>query len=317
MDIMDLLAQARPGSLDPRLETDRRASDLARAIATPRAGMTAQPGASRRLGVRRASPPARVIAIGISAAALAGTAGAVVALSATGTPAPRPQPTAVHAGTAVATPGELKNAILTAFNGVGGDVFYNKITETYPGKMSKWNGVSQSWAYPLQPQAGQKAYSRNLVVPSSPGEEGDAELIWTEPSGAKAMLPTKTEVIDVEYGSRTWSVTTAPVAVQSEAGPLQALRESIVNGTLAVVGKTEVDGQTVLELTTRSKDASKGSVQTWWVNPVTYLPVRTLSIESGVTIQVDYGFLPPTPANIAELKVTIPAGFTRTPTIQK
>ena len=47
MDIMDLLAQARPGSLDPGPETDRRASDLARAIATPRAGMTAQPGAGR------------------------------------------------------------------------------------------------------------------------------------------------------------------------------------------------------------------------------------------------------------------------------
>ena len=35
MDMMNLLAQARPGSLDPAPETDRRASDLARAIATP------------------------------------------------------------------------------------------------------------------------------------------------------------------------------------------------------------------------------------------------------------------------------------------
>ena len=317
MDIMDLLAQARPGSLDRRPDADRRASDLAKAIAAPRTGMTAQPGASRRLGVRRASPPARVIALGASVAALAGIAGGVVALSATGTPAARPQPTAAHAGTAVATPRQLRNAILTAFNGVGGDVFYAKITEIYPGKMSQWNGVSQSWAYPLQPQAGQKAYVRYLVDPRNPGQKGDAELIWTEPSGAKAMLPTKTEVIDVEYGSLTWSVTTAPVAVQSETGSLQALRESIANGELTVVRKTELDGQTVLELTTRSQGAGKGSVQTWWVDPATYLPVRTLSIDGGVTNQVDYGFLPPTPANIGELKVTIPAGFTRTPTIQK
>lgn len=314
---MELLAQARPGSLDRRPDTDRRASDLARAIAAPRTGMTAQPAASRRLSVWRASHPARAIALGISVAALAGIAGGIVALRATGTPAARPQPTAAHAGTAVATPRELRNAILTAFNGVGGDVFYAKITEIYPGKMSKWNGVSQSWAYPLQPQAGQKAYVRYLVVPSNPGEKGDAELIWTEPSGAKAMLPTKTEVIDVEYGSRTWSVTTAPVAVQSETGSLRALRESIANGELTIVRKTELDGQTVLELTTRSKGAGKGSVQTWWVDPATYLPVRTLSIDGGVTNQVDYGFLPPTPANIGELKVTIPAGFTRTPTIQK
>ena len=68
MDMMDLLAQARPDSLDPGPETDRRASDLARAIATPRTGMTAQPGASRRPGGRRASPPARVIATGIGRA---------------------------------------------------------------------------------------------------------------------------------------------------------------------------------------------------------------------------------------------------------
>jgi hypothetical protein len=318
MDVMDLLAHSRPGSLDPRPETDRRASDLARAIATPRDAMTAGPGAMRRrLDVRRALPPARVIAIGIGAAALAGTAGAVVAVSATGTPAPRSYPTAAHAGTSVATPGEVRNAILTAFSGVGGDIFYDKITEVYSGTMSKWNGVSRSWAYPLQPQAGQQAYVRYLVVPSSPGQKGDSELIWTEPSASKQGIPTKTKVIDVEYGNRTWSVTSAQVAVQTETGDLRALRESIVKGKLTVVRKTVIDGQTVLELTTRSKDSSTGEVETWWVNPATWLPVRTLTVNSAESIQVDYGFLPPTPANIAKLKVTIPPGFTRTPTIQK
>ena len=315
MDIMDLLAQARPGSLDSRPATDRRASDLARAIAEPRGGTTAQPGASRRLGGRRALPSARVLAIGTSVAAVAGIAGAVVALSSTGTPAARPQPTAARAGTAAASPTELRDAILTAFSGVGGDVFYAKITEIYPGKMSKWNGVSQSWAYPLQPQAGQKAYVHYLVAPSSPGQKNDSELIWTEPGGGPqpGTIPVKTEVIDVEYGSRTWSVTTAPVAVESEAGNLQALRESIANGQLTVVGETVLNGQTVLELTMRDKE----SVQTWWVDPATDLPVRTLSADGAVKVQVDYGFLPPTPANIAKLKVTIPAGFTRTPPIQK
>jgi hypothetical protein len=317
MDMMDLLAQARPGSLDPGPGTDRRASDLARAFATPRDGMTAQPAASRRLGIRRLLPSARVIAIGISAAALAGTAGAVVALSDTATPAPRPQPTAAHAGTATATPGELKDAILTAFDGVGGDVSYAKTTEIYSGKMSQWNNVTQGWTYPLQPQAGQKAYVRYSSVNSNPNQKSDSELIWTEPSGSKQSLGVKTKVIDVVYGNRTWSVTTASVSVQTGTGSLQALRTSIVNGDLKVVRKTELDGQPVLELTTRSKDASKGSTETWWVNPATYLPVRTLTSDSEVTIQIDYGFLPPTPANIAEVKVPIPAGFTRTPTIEK
>jgi hypothetical protein len=317
MDIMDLLAQARPGSLDPGPETDRRASDLARAIATPRARMTAQPGASRRLGVRRASPPARVIAIGISVAALAGIAGVVVALSAIGTPSARPQPAAAHARTAAATPGELRNAILTAFSGVGGDVFYTKITEIYPGKASRWNGVQQDWSYPIQPQAGQKVHIRSVLVPSNPADKSDTEWIYIEPSGAKAMLPTKNEIIFVQYGNRTWSDTTALVAWQSPAASLQELRETIATGDFSAARKTELNGQTVLELTSHYKDAGKESEQIVWVDPATYLPVQTLSDGGGIKTQVDYGFLPPTPANMAELKATIPPGFTRTATIQK
>jgi outer membrane lipoprotein-sorting protein len=317
MDIMDLLAQARPGSLDPGPETDRRASDLARAIATPRTGMTAQPGASRRLGVRRSSPPARVIATGISVAALAVTAGVVVGLGVTGTPSARPQPAAPHAGTAVATPGELRNAILTAFNGVGGDVFYIKITEIYPGKKSQWNGVEQDWSYPIQPQAGQQVHIRSVLVPSNPNDKSDTEYIYTEPSGAKAMLPTKTEIIFVQYGNRTWSDTTALVASQTPAASLQELRESIATGDFTAARKTELNGQTVLEVTAHYNDAGKQSEQTVWVDPATYLPVQTLSDEGGIKIKVDYEFLAPTPANMAELKATIPPGFTRTATIQK
>jgi outer membrane lipoprotein-sorting protein len=313
MDIMDLLARARPGSLDPGPETDRRASDLARAIATPRTGMTAQPGAGRRLGVRRASPRARVIGTGISVAALAVTAGVVVALRATGTPSARPQPT----GTAVATPGQLRNAILTAFNGVGGDVFHTKITEIYPGKESRWNGVEQDWSYPIQPQAGQKVHIRSVLVPSNPNDKSEAEYIYIEPSGAKAMLPTKTEIIFVQYGNRTWSDTTALVASQTPAASLQELRESIATGDFTAARKTELNGQTVLELTAHYNDAGKQSEQTVWVDPATYLPVQTLSDGSGIKVKVDYEFLAPTPANMAELKATIPPGFTRTATIQK
>jgi hypothetical protein len=42
--------------------------------------------------------------------------------------------------------------------------------------------------------------------------------------------------------------------------------------------------------------------------------VRTATQQAGMTHQVDYGFLLPTSANVARLKVTIPAGFTQTRT---
>ena len=82
------------------------------------------------------------------------------------------------------------------------------------------------------------------------------------------------------------------------------------------MGTTVIDGQTVDELTTSSKDSGTGGGETWWVSPATWLPVRSLTVNSAVSIQTDYGFLPPTPANIAKLTVTIPPGFTRTPTIK-
>lgn len=254
-----------------------------------------------------------VAAIGISAAAV--TAGAVVAFSATGTRSAGPQPAAAHAGTAVATPGELRNAILTAFNGVWGDISYSKVTEVYPGKMSRWNGVVQTWAYPIRPQAGQKVHIRSIVVPRN-GDKGDTEYIYTQPAGAKAALPTKNEIIYVQYGNRTWSDTTSLVAWQTPSAGLQEVRQEIATGDFTA-RKTELNGQTVLELTEHYTVGGKGGEQIVWVDPATYLPVRTLSDDAGVKIQVDYGFLPPAPANMAELKATIPPGFTRTATIQK
>jgi outer membrane lipoprotein-sorting protein len=130
------------------------------------------------------------------------------------------------------------------------------------------------------------------------------------------MLPTKTEIIFVQYGNRTWSDTTALVASQTPAASLQALRESIATGDFSAPRKTELNGQAVLELTAHYTDGGKKSEQIVWVDPATWLPVQTLSDEGGVKVKVDYGFLPSTPANMADLKATIPPGFTRTATIQ-
>jgi len=316
MDIMNLLAQARPGSLDAEPDADRRASDLAMAMATPRADATVRPGAARHAGGRRPARPARIVAIGTGIAAVAGTAGAVVALSSTATPAASQQPSAAHAGTSVSGSGVLKKAILTAVEGVWGDIMYTKITETYPGTQSKYNGVTEDWAYPIRPQAGQVVHKRTVVVPADPADKGDVEYIYTQPGGANAMLPAKTEMIYVQYGNRTWSDTYAPIASQSAAASLQELHQVIATGDFTKVGTTVIDGQPALELTDHYKIDGKAGEQIVWVDPTTYLPVRTLSDNAGNKTQVDYEFLPPTEANMADLKPPIPPGFTKTPTIQ-
>jgi hypothetical protein len=48
---------------------------------------------------------------------------------------------------------------------------------------------------------------------------------------------------------------------------------------------------------------------TFWVNPVNYLPVRANLGQR----QTDFRWLPASPANLARLKVTVPAGFRRVP----
>jgi hypothetical protein len=308
MDIMNLLAQARPSSLDP--ETDRRANDLARAFAVPRIRTTAKPGA------RRGPSRARVIGVGISVAALAGTAGAVVAFSTSGAPAARPPAAAAHPGTAVPEgaarplPGKLKNAILTAFDGIQGDIVYFKMSENY-SKLTQYNNVSEDWTYPINPQGGQLARKRDVLITAHPKATFDTEYIYTEPRGAAAANPTKTQVINVEYGNRTWSDTYAQIATQSMAASIQELRQSITSGKFTM-RKTELNGQPVIELTTNVQANAGDNVETMWINPVTNLPVRTFQGNNAEDIQVDYAFLPPTTANLAKLNPVIPPGFKKT-----
>ena len=66
------------------------------------------------------------------------------------------------------------------------------------------------------------------------------------------------------------------------------------------------------------KPAAKGTMATvFWVDPATYLPVRDVTTISPpatgrvTTITDDFRWLPPTPANLADLDVRIPPGFTQ------
>ena len=306
MDIMNLIAQARPDSLDAGPDSDRRASDLAMAMATPRDAAIPRPDAARRPGVRRPVRPVRLIAIGVSVAAVAATAGAVVAVNATGGPADRSPSSA-------ASSGQIKQAILTAVDGVWGDVFSVQMSEIYSGKMAKYDDTQQNWSYPIRPQAGQVVRMRSVTVPVPSADKMDIEYIYTEPAGAKAALPTKTEMIYVQYQFGTWSDTYAPINTQSAAASLEELRQTIATGDFTKVGSTVINGQRA----TKYIDHYKGGEQTVWINPTTNLPVRTLDDSSALRLQTDYQFLPPTPANMANLTPPIPAGFTKTPTIQK
>ena len=159
MNVMDLLAQARPASLDPRPDPARRATDLAAAIATARPGQQ-RPGQQKpgqqRPGQQR---PGRRIPAGAGVAVLAGAAAAAVALAL----ASAPRTAAHHPGAAPGTSSSLRTAILTAFNGVSGDIFYSQVTESWPHGSS----VTDQWFYPQRPSVGQQVRVRYYLVRAS------------------------------------------------------------------------------------------------------------------------------------------------------
>jgi hypothetical protein len=138
----------------------------------------------------------------------------------------------------------------------------------------------------------------------------------------------------VDYADRTWwhavireqigasgpaplscSQVFLPPAVGSPVDWAAQIREARACGTYRVVGHQQVDGVNAIKLV--SVMAESGPVplsQTIWVDPTTYLPVRvaTTSLTSpSYSVVGDFRWLQPTTVNLAELQVTVPAGFTK------
>lgn len=88
---------------------------------------------------------------------------------------------------------------------------------------------------------------------------------------------------------------------------------------LKIAGRARVDGVQTVKIVSVARDPDPVTLA-FWVNPQTYLPVRTLLDFQGtfpavdrVDEQTDYEWPEPTQANLAKLAIRIPAGFKRDP----
>ncbi len=143
---------------------------------------------------------------------------------------------------------------------------------------------------------------------------------------------TATQITVVDYLTRTWWVQPVRGKVEDPVfsgcsltgfvalpTPLPAggslawmgswMRQFISQGYYRVDGRTVIDGQQALVLT--AVTASNVSAREW-VSASTYLPLRaSLSVPSQHFSQISsISYLPPTTANLAQLTIAIPAGFT-------
>jgi len=148
--------------------------------------------------------------------------------------------------------------------------------------------------------------------------------------------PTTNSGVTVEYQTRTWSQFTAtlpagsPSASASASPPscaagvpygwypdpeLEAamLRTAVSCGILTATDGGIIDGVSTVKLSQRPGSPTTITV---WIDATTYLPVRIDEVwadSSSSDTQMDMRWLPPTPANQANLTLHIPAGFTQKP----
>jgi hypothetical protein len=121
-------------------------------------------------------------------------------------------------------------------------------------------------------------------------------------------------------GATWWRATIRPVPgaklgsprcgprVQMGAGGWPAfIREELACGEYTLDGRQRVDGVDAIKIT-----GNRG-LDTLWVNPATYLPVRAIFTFGRVRVQTDFRWLSPTRARLARLGVPVPAGFRQVP----
>lgn len=152
-----------------------------------------------------------------------------------------------------------------------------------------------------------------------------------------------------KYVERQVTLPGVPSAL-GEVDPAQQIRQELADGVLTVVGPTQLNGASTIELESAAPQGTQtpaiahvdfglatggvapalmatklllldrfpvalalGSIRIW-VDPVTYLPVqRTLTTTDGLTLTSTFTWTSPTASSLANLTVPIPSGFTPLP----
>ena len=238
---------------------------------------------------------------------------------------------AVSSGLPTAT--SVAKAMLTAFDSVSSDVEYETQTGMVHGAAVD---VYRTWSWPAQPVPGQRQVGRTLFSGTSPTGSTvklieDRQVAFVTPPDAGAARGQVTMVCFRGSGQTgcgwgpantpagTWSRFTALVSSTSDVGARglfnpAALVRGIANGAWRVVARTRLDGQQAIELseTGRGTAIIEPMPTLMWISAQTYLPIRLVSgaASTGMTVE-DFSYLPATPANLALLRVPIPAGYPR------
>jgi hypothetical protein len=219
----------------------------------------------------------------------------------------------------------VRTAVLDAFQRFSGDVIYT--TETIQLRKGLVD-TQQAWTYPAFPAVGQTVRFRLFDFKDGvPVQDTESSYVQNAAAGqlsqSTTQCPCSSEVIDVEYATRTWSSGKSSSVLL--AGPLSPalIRDEIASGRFTVLGRVSLDGRQAVEITWSWSHGPITMTTTLWVDARTYAPLRTVTTTRAAagargllleTDTIEYQILPATPANLDLLKPPIPPGFTRTAT---
>ena len=263
-------------------------------------------GRRRRIGIGAA------MACGVAAAATIATTTVFPRAGGTAHPGGSPAAAATaRPGDQRTRPGTVQQAILTAAGAVSGDIMY--ITVTYSGVPAGAGPDAQFWLWPARAAVGQPVH---LVM----AENGvRTEMTFTQPAHFPPQV-TATTYVRIDPAAKTWTsysglpVPGIPLTSSLYLLDKQYLLENFVNTSKVISPHATVDGQPAIEV---SYPGANGLLRVLlWVNAQTYLPLRMdkqhyLNTYPDSVQQHDFQFLPPTPANLAKVAVTIPPGYKR------
>jgi hypothetical protein len=263
------------------------------------------PGSSRSRRGLRSPLAARWLAGITTAAALAGLVAALTLPAGTARTIPNG---GVSSPSGTGKDTTLKAKLLAAFSAASGEIAYTRTTSTSGGR----GVIQENWYYPWQAAAGQQVRNRQSILSLDGALAFDQEDVYTMPASGQEVV--KGQVIDVNYGTKTWSdQKNQPIGDFDQADP-DRLLAAIKSGGWKEVGPTTLNGHRAIKLHLHDLGAD------WyvWVDASTYLPLRQTFIwptpPHGViaTIITDYQLKPATSGNLAKLTPPVPAGFRKT-----
>jgi hypothetical protein len=209
-------------------------------------------------------------------------------------------------------PGGLRRAILAAYDAQAAGILHVHQTRDSSNGLGD---VSDMWSDLTVQQSVQHVRTRHLTTTASGVPLQDFSMSFALPEDRGRAFSPVGEVTTVDYPTHTWSYQAnssgpTPPGATPDVIAVGSIRNLIANNRFSDLGPTTLEGKSTIELVQHNPPG--GKMLTVWIDSQTNLPIQELFAYSGGTVTSTVEYLPPTPVNLAQLNVTVPAGFTQT-----